>query len=117
MSFCLHDALAPKNKNSYEDGKEEGKTHRDVKGVLLESPIEPRKQALREQPLLRGPQAAQVRRLDSPSPLARDELPREQHADEHVHEKLEQAQQPDLALRRRVRLCARWVRVPARDRG
>ena len=94
-------------------------THREVNRVPLNTPIEPRQQALREQALLRRPPTTQVRllQLETPAPLARDELPREQEAHEHVREELEQAQQPNLALRGRVRLCARRVRVSARDGG
>lgn len=93
-------------------------THRKVNRPPLNAPIKLRQQALREQPLLRRPQPSHARpNFKPPAPLARDELPRKEHADDHAREKLEQAEQADLALRGRVRLCARWVRVPARDRG
>jgi hypothetical protein len=106
-------------------------THREINRLFSIRPIKRCQQSLREQPLLTRSQPPLSRPDDprtdqrssvslirtTPHPFPSDEFASEQHDQRQVKEKLEQAQQPNLTFRRRVRFGGGWIWIASSDGG
>ena len=114
----IHNTTTQRARASKKKKKEPKRTHGDINRLVGLTPIERPQQPLRKQPLLHRPQLAHARPrtiATAPHPFSSDEFSREQHGEDDTHQELEQAQNPDLLLGRRIRFRRGRIRVAARD--